>query len=258
MLIPFIKMHAQGNDFVILDYFNHSHEQMDYPALASFVCKAHTGIGADGLVLLMPCDTADARMVIYNADGSLAQMCGSALRCVSRLMAVKLNKAKLVLQTESGLRYATVSGDEIAVDMGNPKLCEQEHEALGFVGNLVDVGNLHYVIWQDDLNGQPHITHGASLEQHYSFPHAVNVHFVKLVKPNEIQMLIWERGSGATLACGTGATACVFSGINNGKLISPVKVNMPGGSVSVYIENGSYNLKGEVCQVFSGEFSWKA
>lgn len=258
MLIPFLKMHAQGNDFVILDYFASPLPELDFPSLSRYVCKTHTGIGADGLVLLKPCEDADARMVIYNADGSLAQMCGSALRCVSFHLAGKLGKNELVLQTESGLKHAMVTGEEVSVVIGRPEFCKDQHEVMGFVGSMVDVGNVHFVVWQDDLHGQPHITHGSVIEQHDSFPHAVNVHFVKLINEHEIQMLIWERGSGATLACGTGATASVYSGIMQGKLLSPVKVNMPGGSVEVTASDGTYYLKGGVNKVFSGEFTWKA
>ncbi|MDD2228857.1 MAG: diaminopimelate epimerase [Candidatus Cloacimonetes bacterium] len=260
MIIPFVKMHAQGNDFVILDAFVCPLPELDFPSLATDVCKAHTGIGADGLVLLLPCPEANARMIIFNADGSRAEMCGSALRCVSLLMYQKLLLDSFSIQTDSGVKQISIAshGGDIAVNMGIPLMIKKGYPAEGFVGDLVDVGNLHYVVWQDDMSGQPHMKYGSILEKHSGFPQPVNAHFAHVVNSHEIEIKIWEHACGATLACGTGATSCVCSGIVNGALQSPVKVNMPGGFVHIELQGDTYILIGTVATVFTGEYLWKA
>ncbi|PKN72778.1 MAG: diaminopimelate epimerase [Candidatus Cloacimonetes bacterium HGW-Cloacimonetes-3] len=260
MLIPFIKMHAQGNDFVILDAFFFPLPELDYPTLARRICRLHTGIGADGLVIISPCTEADARMVIYNADGSRAEMCGSALRCISELMHKKLQTDKLTVLTDSGVKSVNISSQDalIAVNLGVPHMLRKNYPALGFVGDLIDVGNLHYVVWKDELADNPHLLYGSALELYSGFPRPVNAHFAKVISPHEIEIKIWEHACGATLACGTGAASCVFSGVNNGILLSPVKVNMPGGSVEIILDQAAYVLSGEVTIAFSGEYHWKA
>ena len=262
MLIPFLKMQAQGNDFIILDSFANPLPVLDFPAFARGVCKLHTGIGADGLVLLQASNISAAQMIIYNSDGSRAEMCGSALRCVSWLMHQKLGQTMLSIQTDSGLKQAEIahraSGDIVSVNMGMPAIKEKNLSALGFTGDLVDVGNLHYVIWTESLNNNPHLLHGYSLEQHAGFPQAVNVQFACLSNPEEIELKIWERACGATLACGTGATASVFSGIKQGLLNNIVKVNMPGGFVTIEAGATGYVLSGAVQPTFSGDYPWIA
>ncbi|GAB1467702.1 diaminopimelate epimerase [Candidatus Cloacimonadota bacterium] len=259
MLIPFIKMHAQGNDFVILDAFAFPLPELDFPTLAIDVCTPHTGIGADGLVILSPCPQANARMIIFNADGTRAEMCGSALRCVSFLMHQKLSLDSLSILTDSGVKLASISSQngDIAVNMGIPRISKKGYPAEGFIGDLVDIGNLHYVVWQDDVSSQPHIKYGSILEMHSGFPQPVNVHFARVINTHEIEIKIWERACGATLACGTGATSCVFSGISNGSLQAPVKVNMPGGFVHVELNEKAYILIGTVTTAFTGEYLWK-
>lgn len=260
MLIPFIKMHAQGNDFVILDGFASVLPELPFPILAEQMCRIHTGIGADGLVLLSPCDNAAAKMTIYNSDGSLAEMCGSALRCVSFLTHQRTQLSEFIVNTDSGLKPVSVcakSGD-VTVNLGTPMLMLSNYNAEGISGDLVDIGNLHFVVWQSDLSGNPHLQHGSALEHHAGFPRPVNAHFAKVLSPSEIDIKIWERACGATLACGTGAASVVFSGISKGMLGSHVKVNMPGGSVYISEESGAYLLSGQVRQVFCGEYQWKA
>lgn len=253
-------MHAQGNDFVILDAFAYPLPELDYPTLARRICRLHTGIGADGLVLLFPCPEADARMVIYNSDGSRAEMCGSALRCVSGLMQQKLHIDSLTVLTDAGVKHANISPVDglIAVNLGVPRILQKNYPALGFNGDLIDVGNLHYVVWRDNLTDDPHLLYGSALEHYSGFPQPVNAHFAKLISPHEIEIKIWEHACGATLACGTGATSCVFSGISSGILLSPVKVIMPGGSVEITSEDATYILSGDVTLAFSGEYLWKA
>jgi diaminopimelate epimerase len=260
MLIPFIKMHAQGNDFVILDGFSSPLPELPFSILAEQMCRIHTGIGADGLVLLSPCDNAAAKMTIYNSDGSLAEMCGSALRCVSFLTYQKTQLSEFIVNTDSGLKpvFVCAKTGDVTVNLGTPKLKLSNYNAEGITGDLVDIGNLHFVVWQSDLSSNPHLKFGNALEHHSGFPRSVNAHFAKVISPNEIDIKIWERACGPTLACGTGAASVVFSGITKGYISSPVKVNMPGGEVTIIEEGGAYLLSGQVTQVFCGEYLWKA
>lgn len=259
MLIPFVKMHAQGNDFVIVDGYANKMPKLDFPALAIDACAPHTGIGADGLVLIVPSKTAGAQMIIYNSDGSRAEMCGSALRCVSWLTHKRLKQTNVRILTDSGIKFAELSfdGSRVAVNLGHPQLVESSLAVNGFTGDLVDVGNLHYVVWADSLDDNPHLLHGPSLEHNKAFPHPVNSHFALLHSSSEIDIKIWEHACGATLACGTGATSCVFSGIQRGLLSGIVKVNMPGGSVQLEVKDSGYILSGEVSLSFSGVYPWK-
>lgn len=261
MLIPFIKMQAQGNDFVILDGFENNPaliKKLDLPALARSVCQRRMEIGADGLVILEPCRTGDGQMRIYNADGSRAEMCGSALRCVAFLLCAKKNRTDLSIITDSGKKTALVSSNGvISVNLGLPKILETDKEVDGFTGDLVSIGNLHYIIWQDDLAGEPQLQYGRALEHHPAFPRPVNVHFVRQISPSQIEIKTWERGSGATLACGTGASCCVASGIGRKLLQDQVQVQMPGGKVSIKARTMGYQLSGEVGKPFEGMYNWK-
>jgi diaminopimelate epimerase len=260
MLVPFIKMHAQGNDFVILDGFKLKLPPIDYTELAKDMCTYRTGVGADGLVLLSPRKTAAAQMIIYNSDGTRAEMCGSALRCVSSLMFQKTNKRNLTILTDSGIKQAEISNgsQSVAVNLGVPKIVSREFSAEGFPGDLVDIGNSHFVIWVDTLDDNPHLQWGQAIENNPTFPQPVNVHFALLQSPEEITIKIWERSCGATLACGTGAASCVYSGFQRGILSNKVKVNMPGGSVQIEVVDSGCILSGEVTNTFEGTYLWKA
>lgn len=261
MLIPFIKMHAQGNDFVILDGFaNHPAQirKLDLPALARQVCMRYKEIGADGLVIFEPCRTGDAQMTIYNADGSRAEMCGSALRCVASLLRIKKNRTDLSIITDSGKKFALIlPGEIVSVNLGVPRIMEANLTVEGFTGDLVNIGNPHYIIWQDNLDDDPHLKYGSILEHHPSFAKPVNVHFARFISPTEIEIKIWERGCGATLACGTGASCCVASGISRKMLEDKVEVKMPGGTVSIKAQAMGYQLAGEVGKPFEGQYNWR-
>ena len=261
MLIPFIKMQAQGNDFVILDYFVPemlSLKELDFPALAIEVCKPHFGIGADGLVLLKPSAEFDAQMIIFNADGTQAEMCGSALRCVAWLLHKKTVQTEFEIVTDSGVKKCQVNNDKtITANLGLPKMLKMAYSAEGFTGDLIEIGNPHFIVWQKSPLEKIHLKYGPILEHHKGFSDTVNVHFAYLINKNEIAIKIWEKGCGATLACGTGASATVFSGILNGFLDNEVKVNMPGGSVKIIATTQGYLLSGEVYETFQGVFNWK-
>ena len=263
MLIDFIKMHAQGNDFVILNHMLQGRQEMDYPALARAICTPHTGFGADGLVILEPDADAAARMTIYNSDGSRAAMCGSALRCVSQILSESLNSQSFDILTDSGLKqisFANMDGAMVpAVNLGSPQLLESSLSVEQFEGSLVDVGNKHFVILTDSLDDDPHLSWGSMLEHHPTFDEGVNVHFALLLAPDKIRIKIWENAVGATLACGTGAAASVCAGIGRGYLQKDVRVLMPGGSVIISrsCNDCDYILIGPVEYTGSGVYEWK-
>ena len=261
MLIPFLKMHAQGNDFVILDFFapeSFSWAKLDFSSVAEELCKPHFGIGADGLVLLMPNASCDAQMFIYNADGTSAEMCGSALRCVTWILHQKTGKKEFSIQTEAGLKTCYVNEDNtVTVNLGIPSMLKHSYLAEGFTGDLVEIGNQHFIVWVNSLQDNPHLQYGSALEHHKGFEQTVNVHFAVLLNRKTAAIKIWEKGCGATLACGTGAAATVFSGITNGLLDNEVEVFMPGGIVKIVVSEKGYLLSGEVCRSFEGVYNWK-
>ncbi len=249
-------MQAQGNDFVILELLQNTHSQIDITALAIDICERRKGVGADGLVLLLGDPDCDARMVILNSDGSAAAMCGSALRCCAWLLHGLIGKAELRVNTASGIKSAMVGNAGVEVNLGVPRLVEAGIRVLETSGTLVDVGNLHYVAFGDIQAGQE-AGLGPLLEVHPRFPGRVNVQFARVISRAELALRIWEIGAGATQACGTGAVASVFAGIQLGRLDTEVRVKMPGGEVRVRgLENGEFVLQGSVQEVFNGVFRW--
>lgn len=253
MLIPFFKMQAQGNDFVFLE----SSFDIEPDILAKEICDRHFGIGADGLVYLTKSDVADMRMIIYNSDGTRAMMCGSALRCAAAHLFDKTNSTQLTIETDSGLKEARREEDEIHVNMGKPRLIQSGLKLLDFEGELVDIGNLHYIIFEYKPMINPHLQYGHQLSTSKLLPDEANVHFVNIHDPSSISMKIWERGAGATLACGTGAASTVFAGIKLGKLDNKVRVFVPGGELKISLQpDGSLELIGTVTKVFKGVYAW--
>ncbi len=257
MLIPFSKMQAQGNDFVILQMLHTPEITLPWQDLAKEICDRRKGVGADGLVLLLGDPNANARMLIYNSDGSHAAMCGSALRCCARLLADLRGDSKLRFATDSGILEAVIEAEEISVKLGKPQIVEDDIVLEGIEGALIGVGNHHFVSYQKELKGQE-FEFGPLLERHSHFQDGVNVEFARVVSRKQIDMTVWERGAGATQACGTGAVATVFYGIQKGFLDSEVQVNMPGGSVSIRaLEDGEFVLAGPVEHTFNGVYTWK-
>ncbi len=257
MLIPFSKMQAQGNDFVVLQLLHTDATSIPPDALARDICNRRTGVGADGLVLLLAAPNADARMVIFNSDGSHARMCGSALRCCASLLNKLTGKTELLLDTDSGFKAANLNGLQISVNLGKPALIEKDIALEGVTGSLIEVGNLHFVSFQPVLNHQE-VEIGPRLERHPRFRDGVNAEFVRVISRLEIDLRVWERGAGATQACGTGAVASVFSGIGKGLLENEVWVKMPGGAVRINrLASGEFLLTGTVEHTFSGVYIWK-
>lgn len=269
-LIKFTKMHGAGNDYI---YVN----TMDFPIrnpeeLAIKWSAPHTGIGSDGLVLIGSSEIADFSMRIFNADGSEAMMCGNASRCIGKYVYDKglTDKKTITLETLSGIKELqlatrkTASGlreevTEVTVDMGRPEVGETalELEAGGthYTGTVVSMGNPHLVIFVDDMTQIDLPAIGPQLEFHPLFPNRTNVEFVQVISPDEVRMRVWERGSGITQACGTGASATAVAGAVTGKTGRTAKVIMDGGPLTIRWDksSGKVYMTGGAVKVFEGE-----
>lgn len=276
--MKFTKWHGQGNDFVIVNGMEE--HIVDYSRTAIAVCDRHFGIGADGLVVLLPADTtADFRMRIFNSDGSEAEMCGNATRCVARYVYEQGLTAKtlITLQTMAGSIVPELVFDAgrittIRVDMGQPRLTRAEIpmtgdplaqavsipvEAAGQVWQVtsVSMGNPHAVVFVDNLTTINLPVVGPQLEAHALFPRKTNVEFVEVLNNEELRMRVWERGAGVTLACGTGASAVLVAAVLNGKTNRRAVIHLDGGDL--HIEWGHDNhvyMSGPAVEVFRGTY----
>ncbi len=261
--ITFMKMHGLGNDYIYFDCTNDSTPLLLLPVVryaAPTLCDRHRGIGADGLVYILPDKRADLRMRIFNADGSEAEMCGNASRCVG-LYAIVFGLVEgitLKLATKGGIRKITYIGiDAISVEMGKPKLTGS-HEIDGRTYHCVDVGNPHAVTILDDGEAlTEELVHsvGPVIEHHPLFPNRTNVEFCVVLDRHHVAMRVWERGSGETQACGTGATATAVACIKQGLCDSPVTVTLLGGNLTIEHNSRTTRMTGEAKFVNSGRFT---
>ena len=278
--INFSKMHGLGNDYVVIDETKEEiiPESMKNDVSAE-LCRRGFSIGADGVIFVCPSKTEDIRFRIFNSDGSEAEMCGNGIRCFAKYVYDKgiMQKEKLTVETFGGIKLVNmiVKNCEVAsskVDMGKstfktsevPMISENDEfldEELMVKGTpyrmtAVSVGNPHAVIFTDNLDDVPLNEVGPAIETHEAFPQKTNVHFVKILSKNEIDMITWERGAGYTFACGTGATSCVLSGFKLGKLDNNVLVHLPGGDlrIEVYENDGTLGafMEGDAVLVFDG------
>lgn len=261
--IKFTKMQGAGNDYI---YVNTAAYPLDHPEeLAVKWSAPHTGIGSDGLVLIEPSFVADFGMRIFNRDGSEARMCGNASRCLGKYVYEKglTDKKVITLETLSGIKTLQLHPragkiEEVTVEMGQPRIGEiaLEVEAGGctYTGTVVSMGNPHLVIFVESLNRIDLSALGPLLENHPLFPDRTNVEFVEVLSPEEIRMRVWERGSGITQACGTGASASAVAAVANGKTGRVVKVNMDGGTLTIRWErdSGQVYMRGGAAEVFEG------
>ncbi|MCH7808504.1 MAG: diaminopimelate epimerase [Planctomycetes bacterium] len=260
--MKFTKMHGLGNDYVFIDLFAQNYAQGDVPdiadpaAFARAISDRHTGIGSDGLILIKPSDRADVRMEIYNADGSRAEMCGNGIRCVAKY-AVEHDLASgpdVRIDTDDGVKMARcniVDGvtQSVRIDMGKPSLAAEalrstlsgdrivDHSiAIGSVTYLVtcvSMGNPHAVVFVDDLNGIELEHVGPLFERAAEFPERINTHFVQVESPTHVIVKTWERGSGATRACGTGACAVCVAGAVTKRTRREITTTLPGGDLAI-------------------------
>jgi len=248
--MKFFKMHAQGNDYVFFDRRASGLPDVNPAQLARAVSNRHTGVGSDGIVMLLPADEpgVNAAFRMWNADGSEAETCGSALRCVTAYLAALGGPARVTLRTVAGLRAGAVNGANIAVGMGR---VEELHPLEQ--GVFVRVGNPHLVLWRQRLDHAEVLGLGPQLER--SIPGGVNVHFVHVLDDSTLEMETWERGSGFTLACGSGACASVAAAWQAGLAHGRTEARQPGGSVWVSPQDGELLLEGPVQHVFDGELN---
>ena len=259
--IPFVKMHGAGNDYIYINALDGC--PIDLPSLAIEISDRHFGIGSDGLVAILPSEIADFKMQMYNADGSRAQMCGNASRCIAKYLHHfnLTEKNPIALETDAGIKLLHLNMNDnsevesVTVDMGCPILIPEQipviaddtekysapvvtlvsSDNIKYEALAVSMGNPHAVIYLDgDKITDKHVhKYGKEFEVNPKFPEKVNVEFVCAVSADEVNMRVWERGSGETLACGTGACATVVAGVLSGRLNRKVKVNLPGGSLEI-------------------------
>ena len=266
MKIPFTKMHGLGNDYIYIDCFKTPVETLpDLPTLAARLSLRRFSVGADGLVLILPSDVADARMRMFNADGSEGLMCGNAIRCVGKYLyergLISPDTREITVETGSGIRSLSLSVrdgkvDSVTVDMGVVEVSEEiTVQTAGKHYRLmpVSVGNPHWVCFVEDLAAVNVEREGAILS---SVPEGgVNVEFVEVVDETTLRMRVYERGSGVTLACGTGACATVAAAVSRGICPpdTPVTVLLDGGALTViHSEGGTTYMLGGAEFVYDG------
>ncbi|HLU69880.1 MAG TPA: diaminopimelate epimerase [Fibrobacteria bacterium] len=274
----FIKMHGTGNDYVYVDT---RLEKVDDPVtLARTVSHRHFGVGGDGLILIKPHEGADGEMEMYNADGSVSEMCGNGIRCVAKYVhdTYARGRDELRLMTGAGWRTARIRARDAAgnatavqIDMGAPvfeglkipttieapAVLRQTLQAgdRTFEFSSVSMGNPHCVIYVDDVARFPVHVYGPLIENHPLFPRRVNVEFVQVVAPDEAIQRTWERGSGETWACGTGASAVAAVGRTLGLTGDRLTIHLTGGDLLLeYDGTGSVRMTGNAVEVFRGEF----
>lgn len=269
MKINFTKMHGLGNDFIVIDCLRKKVSKL--PQLVKKLSHRQFGIGFDQAIILFSSNKADFRMDIYNADGGRVEMCGNGIRCLARYIWDKNLSKKDVLEIETlaGIIKPKRSSKLIAVDMGKPILEASkipvnlsgmiigyplQIEELKFKITCVSMGNPHCVIFVKHVNNFPVTQYGPLIEKHPLFPQRTNVEFIEIINKKEIKMRVWERGSGETLACGTGACAAVVAANLNGLAEKKVVVHLAGGDLKIdwsKKDNRIY-MTGPAVQVFEG------
>jgi diaminopimelate epimerase len=251
--VPFVKMNGTRNEFVIVDGRETPLE--DPVAFAQRICDPATGAGADGLLLALDSQTADVRMRVINADGSEAEMCGNGIRCLARYLDEHDGRTEAVVETIAGpIATRVISRDPYLVsEVMNMPVAGAAHDVEGFRATPVDVGNPHLVIVVDDLARIDVRELGPRIEAHY--PGGMNVHFVQLLG-DRLRVVHWERGAGATAACGTGAVAVAAVIMQEHGFRSPVAIDVPGGTLRVEWSPGERAiLTGDAVVEFSSTFS---
>ena len=273
----FTKMQGIGNDYVYLNGF--SPLPVDLSRLSRQISDRHFGVGSDGLVVIMPSETCDFRMRMFNPDGSEAEMCGNASRCIGKYVYDKglTTKTDLTLETLAGVKHLTLhlNGnivERVTVDMGEPILSPQdipvalpmsyvvsyplEIENISFDITCVSMGNPHAVIFVDDMSRYDLHHIGALIEHYPLFPRRTNVEFVEILSPDSLKMRVWERGTGETMACGTGACASLVAAVLNGKSRRQATLHLQGGDLQIEWnekDNHVY-MTGDAVTVFEGEW----
>jgi diaminopimelate epimerase len=270
-------MHGAGNDYVYVDV--HREKVADPAKVAVAVSDRHTGIGSDGLILIASSKTADFRMIMFNADGSEGSMCGNGIRCIGKYVYDHgLTKKKAItVETKSGtvsLQLHAKNGavDQVTVDMGAPRPVPKEfhvhadgvktilkEKVEGFDCLVASMGNPHCVIPIDSTETAPVTTKGPIIEKHPDFPSRVNVEFVQILSKTRVKQRTWERGSGETFACGSGACAVGYALSSQGLVDRKVRIDLLGGTLEIeHARDGHIHMTGPAVEVFSGEWSTRA
>ncbi|MEE9296238.1 MAG: diaminopimelate epimerase [Phycisphaerae bacterium] len=272
--MKFTKMHGTGNDYIFVNCLEERVD--DAPAVARAVSDRHFGVGADGLILIHPSQCAAVRMEMYNADGSRAQMCGNGIRCVAKYAyerGLTADKSFLI-ETDDGVKVAecSVSGRKVTkvrIDMGVPRFGPSEIPVTLDGDAVIDVpvevhgrslrmtcvsmGNPHAVFFVDSFEDIALEEDGSAIEGHSLFPERVNVHFVEIEGRHRVGLLTWERGSGRTLACGTGAAAVCAAGARTGRTGRSVTVRAQGGELELeWADDNHVYMTGPAVEVFRG------
>lgn len=275
--MKFTKMHGIGNDYIYVNCFEEKVENTE--AVSIYVSDRHKGIGSDGLVLIMPSDKADFRMRIFNADGSEAMMCGNATRCIGKYVYDKglTDKTEITLETNSGIKYLTLFPENgkveyVEVDMGKAVIVPKEipvmAEGESFISVPVEVGgkeykitcvsmgNPHAVVYLDNIADLELEKMGPLFENHKLFPDRINTEFIEILDSRTLNMRVWERGSGETFACGTGACASVVASVLNGycRRDEEITVHLRGGDLKItYCGDGTVIMKGPAALICDGD-----
>jgi diaminopimelate epimerase len=286
MKIPFTKMHGLGNDFIVIDARESSLDTLS--GLPARMCDRRFGVGADQILLLEKSAAADFRMRIFNADGSEVEMCGNGIRCLAKYVWDRGISSKDILDIETlaGIIRPEKAGDMVRVDMGEPvfdpekipvHLTSESNPPLpsfskgvqrriidyplqiadrNFRITCVSMGNPHAVIVVDDVANFPVTYYGPMIETHPIFPRKINVEFIELISEKEIKMRVWERGSGETMACGTGASAVAVASNLKGLSGREVTVRLLGGNLMIaWLPDNHVYMTGPAVEVFEGVFS---
>jgi diaminopimelate epimerase len=273
----FTKMHGAGNDYVYVNCFEQA-PLGDLSELARLVSDRHKGIGSDGLILIRPSTVADARMQMFNADGSEAEMCGNGVRCVAKYVYDHGIARKETLRIETGrgvltLQVLAANGrvERVRVAMGQPILKSAEIPTrlpgdppvlvpLDVAGRslkvtCVSMGNPHCVTFVDEITDDLVLRVGPQIERHPAFPNRVNAEFVKVLSRTETVLRVWERGSGETQACGTGACAAAVAGVLAGLTDRQIVTHLPGGDLELnWTSGGEVEMMGPAAEVFTGDW----
>lgn len=269
--LKFTKMHGAGNNFIVFEDMNNKFEDLN--TLAKDLCDGAFGVGGDGILVVKKSNTADIDMVIINADGSYAAMCGNGIRCFAKYVYEKgiVSKEVMNIGTGDGIKIARLAVEqgivkEVTIDMGMPTFQPKEIPAFveePIINKSIRIKEKDYVI-STMLMGVPHtviidkldnyeVEEGRLIEKLDIFPKGTNVNFCEVINKNEIKVKTWERGAGATLACGTGACASVVACNNLGLVERKVKVYIPGGVLNIEVTNNGIMMTGPAVTVFEGE-----
>ncbi len=255
-------MHGLGNSQIIIPDFEKNLEEetgLEYSEIAQALCHPGFGVGSDQALVLLPSDSADYQMRIFNKNGGEAEMCGNGIRCVAKYLYDKEKVGKNpkieTLAGNKSLEIIENGKTSIKVDMGEGEIIERKKEVKGFVGTHVSVGNPHFVIFDENSSKEIAIKEGPKLEEAEEFqPEKSNIEFVKTINREKLETYVWERGAGLTLACGTGACAAAFAANKEDKVDSKTEVELLGGILEIKTDKeNKIEMKGPAEYIFEGE-----